>query len=92
MMNATLAFCILALKSSSVPPFLLIVLPRYANDSISSSGSPFKVRQFGEIFFPMSSLWTEELSIVCFPLPYSVSLSHSFSACFNLPETTFYFR
>ena len=43
MMNATLAFCILALTSSSVPPFLLIVLPRYVNESVSSSGSPVNV-------------------------------------------------
>ncbi|KAK2147458.1 hypothetical protein NP493_3448g00000 [Ridgeia piscesae] len=35
--NATLAFCILALTSSSVPPFLFIVL--YVNESVSSSGS-----------------------------------------------------
>ncbi|KAK2190993.1 hypothetical protein NP493_63g03037 [Ridgeia piscesae] len=34
MMNATLAFCILALTSSCVPPFLLIVLPRYVTESI----------------------------------------------------------
>ena len=39
MMNATLAFCILALTSSYVPPFLLIVLLRYVNESVSSSGS-----------------------------------------------------
>ena len=32
-MNATLAFCILALTSSCVPPCLLIVLPRYVNES-----------------------------------------------------------
>ena len=43
MMNATLAFCILALTSTSGPPFLLIVLPRYVNESFSSSGSPFNV-------------------------------------------------
>ena len=43
MMNATLAFCILALTSSCVPPFLLIVLARYVNDSVSSSGSPSNV-------------------------------------------------
>ena len=43
MMNATLAFCILALASSAVPPCLLIVLPRYVNESVSSSGSPFIV-------------------------------------------------
>ena len=40
-MNATLAFWILALTSSSVPPVLFIVLPRYVNASVSSSGSPF---------------------------------------------------
>ncbi|KAK2150368.1 hypothetical protein NP493_2791g00010 [Ridgeia piscesae] len=34
-MNATLAFCILALTYSSVPPFLLIVLPMYVNESVS---------------------------------------------------------
>ena len=43
MMNATLAFGILALTSSSVPPCLWIVLPRYVNESVSSSGSPFIV-------------------------------------------------
>ena len=42
MMNATLAFCILA---SSVPPFLLVVLPRYVNEYVSSSGSPFNVME-----------------------------------------------
>ncbi|KAK2185918.1 hypothetical protein NP493_217g04021 [Ridgeia piscesae] len=49
MMNATLAFCIVALTSSSVPPFLFIVLPRYVNESVSSSGSPFNVK--GLLFF-----------------------------------------
>ena len=43
MMNATLAFCALALTSSPVPPLLLIVLHRYVNESVSSSGSPFIV-------------------------------------------------
>ena len=52
MMNATLAFCILALVSSSVPPLLLIVLPRYVNESVSSSGSPFKV--MGLLFFVLA--------------------------------------
>ena len=52
MMNATLAFCILALTSSSVPPFLLIVLPMYVNDSVSSSGSPFIV--MGLLFFVLA--------------------------------------
>ena len=39
MRNATLAFCILALTSSSVPPLLLMLLPRYLKESVSSSGS-----------------------------------------------------
>ncbi|KAK2192174.1 hypothetical protein NP493_37g07022 [Ridgeia piscesae] len=52
MMNGTLAFCILALTSSSVPPFLLIVLPRYVNESVSSSGPPFIV--MGLLFFVMA--------------------------------------
>ena len=38
MMNATLAFCILALTSSAVPPCLLIVLPRYVNESVILEG------------------------------------------------------
>ena len=52
MMSATLAFCILALASSFVPPFLLIELPRYVNESISSSGSPFNV--MGLLFFVLA--------------------------------------
>ena len=51
-MNATLSFCILALMSSSVPPFLLIVLPRYVNESILSRGSPFNV--MGLFFFVLA--------------------------------------
>ena len=52
MMNATLTFYILALTSSSVPPFVLIVLPRYVNESVSSSGSPFSV--MGLLFFVLA--------------------------------------
>ena len=33
-MNVTLAFCILALTSSTEPPFLFIVLPRCVNESV----------------------------------------------------------
>jgi hypothetical protein len=40
--NAPLALPILVLTSASVPPCLSTILPRYVNDSISSSGSPFK--------------------------------------------------
>ena len=43
MMYAALAFCVFALTSSSVPPFLLSVLPMYVNKSVSSNGSPFNV-------------------------------------------------
>ena len=43
MIKATVDFYILALTCSSVPPFLLIVLPRYVSESVSSSDSPFNV-------------------------------------------------
>ena len=49
MMNATVAFCVLAVTSSSAPPFLLSVLPRYVNES---SGSPFHVT--GLLFFVLA--------------------------------------
>ena len=42
-LSTTLAFCSFALTSSSVPPFLLIVLPGYVNESVSSGGAPFNV-------------------------------------------------
>ena len=58
MMNATLAFCILALTSSAVPPCLLIILPRYVNESVSSSGSPFIV--MGLLLFVLAFI------ILCF--------------------------
>ena len=54
MMNATLAFCILALMSSSVLPFVLIVLSRYVNESDSSNGPPFSV--MGLLFFVLASI------------------------------------
>ena len=54
MMNATLAVCILALTSSSVPPFLFILLPWYVNKSVSSSGSPFNV--MGLLFFVLACI------------------------------------
>ena len=38
-----LLLSVLALTSSSVPPFLFIVLPKYVNDSASSSGSHFNL-------------------------------------------------
>ena len=40
MRNANLTFCILALTSSSGLPLLLIMLPKYLKESVSSSGSP----------------------------------------------------
>ncbi|KAK2176812.1 hypothetical protein NP493_638g00002 [Ridgeia piscesae] len=50
MMNATLAFCILALTFSSVPP--LVVLPRYVNECVSSSGSTSNA--IGLLFFVLA--------------------------------------
>ena len=49
MMNATLAFCILA---SSAPPFFFIVLPMYVNEYVSSSVSLFNV--MGLYFFVLA--------------------------------------
>ena len=42
----------LALTSSSVPPFLFIVLPMYVNESVSSSGSPFSEMEL--LFFVLA--------------------------------------
>ena len=49
MRNAPVTFCIRALTSSSVPSLLLIMLPRYLKESVSSSGSPPSVT--GLLFF-----------------------------------------
>ena len=46
MRKATRAFSIRALVSSSVPPVLLILLPRYVKQSVSSSGFPPTVTTF----------------------------------------------
>ena len=46
MRKATRAFWIRALVSSSVPPVLLILLPRYVKQSVSSSGFPPTVTTF----------------------------------------------
>ena len=46
MRKATRAFWIRALVSSSVPPVLLILLPRYVKQSVSSSGFPSTVTMF----------------------------------------------
>ena len=59
MMNATLAFCILALTSSSVPPFLSIVLSRFVNESVSSSGSLFIVLCVGFHNLCLTSVYVE---------------------------------
>ncbi|KAK2171524.1 hypothetical protein NP493_1055g01007 [Ridgeia piscesae] len=76
MINATLAFCILALTSSSVPPFLLIVLPRYVNESVSSSGSPFnvKVLLFFVFAFLILVLFLLTLSPSCVDTVFSSSV------------------
>ena len=52
MRYATLAFSIRALTSSSVPPLLLIMLPRYLKESVSSSGSSPSVN--GLLFFVLA--------------------------------------
>ena len=46
MRKATRAFWIRALLNSSVPPVLLILLPRYVKQSVSSSGFPSTVTTF----------------------------------------------
>jgi len=52
MMNATLAFYIIDLIYYVVPPFVLIVLPRYVKEAVSSSGSPFNA--IGLLFFVLA--------------------------------------
>ena len=79
MVNATLAFCILALTSSSVPPLLLIVLPRYVNESVSSSGSPFIV--MGLLFFVLAFIILVLLLLMLTPSCVDIMFSSSvFSA------------
>ena len=70
-MNATLAFWILALTSSSVPPVLFVVLPRYVNASVSSSGSPFNV--MGLLFFVLAFIMLM-LSPSCVATVFSCSV------------------
>ena len=79
MMNATLAFCILALTSSSVPPFLLIVLPRYVNESVSSSGSPFNV--MGLLFFVLAFIILVLLLLMLSPSCVDTVFSSSVFPC-----------
>ena len=71
MMNATLAFCILALTSSSVPPFLL-------NESVSSSGSPFNV--MGLLLFVLAFIIFVLLLLMLIPS----CVDTVFSSCFFL--------
>ena len=82
MMNATLAFCILALTSSSVPPFLLIVLPRYVNESVSSSGSPFNV--IGLLFFVLAFIIFVLLLLMLSPSCIDTVFSCSVFSCICL--------
>ena len=63
MNNTTLALCILALTSSSVPPFLLIVLPMYVNESVFSSGSPFNVMGLLALEYRKYRAWVEFLRL-----------------------------
>ena len=50
-MKATLAFCILAPMSSSVPPFLLMMLPRYVKESTSAIGLSWI--RIGSVLLPL---------------------------------------
>ena len=79
MMNATLAFCILALTSSAVPPCLLIVLPRYVNESVSSSGSPFIV--MGLLFFVLAFIILVLLLLMLSPSCVDTVFSSSVFSC-----------
>ena len=79
MMNATLAFCTLALTSSSVPPSLLIVLPRYVNEFVSSSSSPFNV--IGLLFFVLAFIIFVLLLLMLNPSCVETVLSSSGFCC-----------
>ena len=82
MMNTTLAFCILALTFSSVPPLLLIVLPRYVNEYVSSSGSPFNV--MGLLFFVLAFIIFVLLMLMLSPSCIDTVLSCSVFSCIRL--------
>ena len=82
MMNATLAFWILALTSSSVPPVLFIVLPRYVNASVSSSGSPFNV--MGLLFFVLAFIVFVLLLLMLSPSCVDTVFSCSVFSCICL--------
>ena len=79
MMNATLAFCILDLTSSSVPPFLFIVLPRYVNESVSSSGSPYNVIRL--LFFVLAFIIFVLLLLMSSPSCVDIVVSSSVFPC-----------
>ena len=61
-----LAFCIIALTSSSVHPLLLIMLPRYLKESVSSSGSPPSVT--GLLFFMLAFMILILLMLMLSPI------------------------
>ena len=67
MRKATRAFLIRALVYSSVPPILLILLPRYVKHYVSSSGFPPTVTTFllFVLAFIISVLFILMLSPVC---------------------------
>ena len=81
-MNTTLAFSILALTSSPLPPFLLIVLPRYVNSVsvfLSSSGSPFIV--MGLLFFLLAFITFVLLLLMLSPSCVDTVVSSSVFSC-----------
>ena len=80
MRNATLAFCILALTSSSVPPLLLIMLLRYLKESVSSSGSHLSVT--GLLFFVLAFMILVLLLLMLNPICVdTVFISSVFFIC-----------
>ena len=76
MRKATRAFWIRALVSSSVPHVLLILLPRYVKQSVSSSGFPPTVTRFllFALAFIILVLFILMLSSVCADTRFSRSV------------------
>ena len=76
MRKATRAFWIRALVSSSVPPILLILLPRYVKQSVSSSGFPPTVTTFllFVLAFIILVLFILMLMLVCADTRFSRSV------------------
>ena len=79
MRKATSAFWIRALVSSSVPPVLLIVLPRYVKQSVSSSGLPPTVTTF--LLFVLAFITLVLLILMLSPVCPDTRFSRSILSC-----------